>query len=134
MDIDCCTCTLPPTHQPSIFKPGRPAYRGVVGTLSSTPFCVSGLARSMAVRGHLATGCGSYIPYIRQLDACTPRSCCVAYFWSARLLHVYCHVIIPPRPSPFLALSSPTKLKCARETGKAWNRGYKGTHVICSDK
>ena len=55
-------------------------------------------------------------------------------FWSARLPHVYCHMIILPRPSRFLALPSPTKLKCARETGKAWNRGYKGTHVICSDE
>ena len=57
---------------------------------------------------------------VRRLDALTPR---VAYLWSACLPHVYRHVIIPPRPYPFLALPSPAKLKCERETGKAWNQG-----------
>ena len=45
-------------------------------------------------------------------------SCCVACLWSARLPHVYRHMIIPPRPSLFLAFPSPAKLNAGVKRGR----------------
>ena len=130
MDIDCCMATLihvrylPHFERPLVgrelaFQQYRvnPTWKARLQRRCRDPLVVSFLCVMACswLDGHVATGCGSYIasymPFIHRLDARTPRSCCVAYLWSAqhvyvrsyvatRVPHVYRHVISPPRPSP----------------------------------
>ena len=85
----------------------------------------------MAVRGHGLWQLYCSIPYIRRLDAQTLCSCCFPYLWSARLPHIYCHVIILPRSSPFFAFPFPATLKRARKRGRP---GTEAMYIICRSK
>ena len=111
----------------SIYQPGRPACRGVVGTLLSTPSCVSGHAPGLLDRWlYVATwlqvvAASYYTIHITRTSIGRTHvlcSCCTAYLWSASLPHIYHHMIIPPRPSLFFTFPFPAKLKRAHNARK----------------
>ena len=118
LDFSSTASTLPF----SVYKPGRPACRGVVGTLLSSPSCVSGVRSQDLLlarwpRGHGLWQLYSYMLFLGWTHVL--RALVVSYICGQ---HVYRHVIIPPRPSSFLTLPPPQNYN-VHVTGKAWNRG-----------